>query len=250
MSFKKYLAVSALIHLFLTAALIILPASETRIKPLIPKKWFLDASLVLSEEKGIAVSKETAKIIPDSMPSVIEKINSSPKKDITPRNASDAAGSESSRSGLTESKTVKTENPAEEYTQSLRKSFMSRVNNQFLLIKTKAFFRSMRARLNALLNEAFTAGIDPSRESALTAFDGNSCRVTITYDESGKLAALSILPAKDSVLPRAKEFASALKEKMPWQSIPLPSDFALPYKGLNLTVSVSSTKFLIDIEPF
>lgn len=243
MSFKKYLAVSALIHLFLTVALIILPASKTRIKPLIPKKWFLDASLVLSEEKGIAVSKETAKIIPDSMPSVIEKINSSPKKDITPRNASDAAG-------LTESKTVKAENPAEEYTQSLRKSFMSRVNNQFLLIKTKAFFRSMRARLNALLNEAFTAGIDPSRESALTAFDGNSCLVTITYDESGKLAALSILPAKDSVSPRAKEFASALKEKILWQSIPLPSDFALPYKGLNLTISVSSTKFLIDIEPF
>jgi hypothetical protein len=250
MSFKKYLALSVLVHFFLAVILIIPLTSENKIKKFIPKEWFLDASLALTDEKGLAISNDPLKISPDSMPSIIEKISSSPQKDIPPRNASDVTV-------MAESKTAKPENPAlnepsaEQYEQSLRKSFMSRVNNQFLLIKTKAFFKSFRAGLNALLNEAFS-------EDTLHILNGNKSRITITFDENGKTDAVSILPEagdvthRDTVYSNSGEsagFVTTLKEKVNWKSLPLPSDYALPYKGLNIFISVAENRFLIDIEP-
>lgn len=111
--------------------------------------------------------------------------------------------------------------------------FISIVDAQFLAVKTKAFFNTMRKSAETLAAPIVT-GADK------TVLNGASAIVRLSYGANRDLVDIEV----SSEIAELKE----VLKKIDWHSVPLPADFLLSYKGINLKIGINDSRILIGIE--
>lgn len=111
--------------------------------------------------------------------------------------------------------------------------FIASVDAQLLAIKTKAFFNTMRKSAEMLAAPIIT-GADK------TVINGAYANVRLSYGENKNLEDIEISS-------ETAELREALKN-IDWHSAPLPADFLLSYKGINLKIGINDSRLLIGIE--
>lgn len=209
MSLSRFVILSASIHLILLVGIGHYYTNTPWLEQKDSIKWLIDVTLIMLEEN------------PDDNPAIFKRIPT-PSPAVIKRGGAENKANEEVKKGedtTPEKETIDHMIPhLQEQTskklETMRESFMNRVNAQFLLIKTKHFFKTTRAILKGML-EAL-----PSPEE-LKALEGNKGTIIITYTDEGDLASLTIEVEGEG-------FRKILEEKVEWSKIPLPKNFSLP----------------------
>lgn len=243
MTLIKYLPFSLIAHL-LIVGLIGLNLQRTQLNDIIiPKKWVLDVKVVLAEREmqlpsaGVqtADDKAAASVAPEqkkeenkpepSEPNEIKKedVVDQPVQPPPPQLAKDnkeelkGSGNEQIQMQM----------------RRMHDAFTARVNVQFLIFHTRAFFRNARMSVKAFV----MSGI---KDTNLDSIDGSSAIVRLEYNEEGKLKNIEVSSESGEL--------KKLLENVSWLAVPLPSSYYLPYKGINIGIAIKNGSPRIGLE--
>lgn len=206
-SLNNYLTISLLFHLIIFSFAILYIRDIRNIIHKLPQDWIIADKVILIEQFGQIPSK-----------TVQTKHNNIKNKQPS--------------YSKPEGKTNNTDKKSETW-GNIQGGFIASVDAQFLAIKTKAFFNTMRKSVETLIAPIVTA-IDK------TAINGAYANVRLSYGENRNLEDIEISS-------ETAELKEALK-KVDWHSVPLPADFLLSYKGINLKIGVNDSRILIGLE--
>lgn len=201
--------------------------------PSVPKQWKMDVDIVLEEKElqlpsaGVqdAAREWTA---PSAVPEQRkeESIPAEPKEiknEIA--ESADTKKSEDALKALNEQVQMQA--------KQMQDAMAARVNLQFLIFHIKAFFKNARLSiLSFIFSEA--------NEGKRNALNGSSAIVKLEYDENGKLKIVNVSS-------ESEELKNTL-EKISWHAVPLPSNYFLAYKGLNLKITIANGIPVVGIE--
>lgn len=230
MSLSRFVILSASIHLILLVGIGHYFTNTPGLEQKDSIKWLIDVNLIMLEENpddNPAISKR----VPTPSPPVIKKGGAANKATEEVKKGEDATPEKETIGPVIAHLQEQTSKKLE----TMRESFMNRINAQLLLIKTKHFFKTTRTILKGML-EAL-----PSPEE-LKALEGSKGTIIITYTDEGDFASFTIEAEGEG-------FRKILEEKVEWSNIPLPKNFLLPYKRLTLNISIENSRIYIVITP-
>jgi hypothetical protein len=206
-SLNNYLTFSILFHLIIVSFAILYVRDIRNVIHQSPHDWIIADKVILIEQFGQIPSK-TVQI---KRYNVKNKLPSYSKPEI---------------------KTNNTAKKSEAW-GNINSGFIASVDAQFLAVKTKAFFNTMRKAAETLAAPIVT-GADK------TVLNGAYANVRLIYGENKNLENIEVSS-------ETAELREALK-KIDWHSAPLPADFLLSYKGINLKIGVNDSRILIGLE--
>lgn len=247
MSLSRFVILSASIHLILLVGIGHYYTNTPRLEQKDSIKWLIDVNLIMLEEYPDDNPVLPGKILPPqghivslTPPKIEERFKE--ETPITSSDGEDTATDPPSLEGEDQNERIKEapdpmtailQEKAQKQIEDMRQSFMNKVNAQFLLIKTKHFFKTTRTVLRGMLETVLSP-------DGLKEIEGGRGMVVITYTDEGDLASLTI---------EGEGFRKILEEKVEWSKIPLPKNFSLPYKRLTLNISIEDSRIKIVIVP-
>ncbi|MBI5043873.1 MAG: hypothetical protein HZC10_08650 [Nitrospirae bacterium] len=203
-SINNYLTISLLFHLIIFSFAILYIRDIRDIIHQPPQDWIIADKVILIEQFG-------------QIPAKAEQIRRNNIKSKLPSYSKP------------ESKTSSADKKSETW-GNINGGFIASVDAQFLAIKTKAFFSTIRKSAEMLVAPAV----------AEDAFNGSSTNVALEYGEDKKLKRVEISSESDEL--------KAVLEKIDWYALPKPADYLLLYKGINLKIGINDSRILIGIE--
>ncbi len=206
-SLNNYLTISLLFHLIIFSFAILYLRDIKNIVHQTPQDWIIADKVILIEQFG-------------QIPSKVEQIRHNNIKSRLPSYSKP------------ESKTNSADKKSETW-GNINGGFIASVDAQFLAIKTKAFFNTMRKSVETLIAPEITGA-----EKA--AINETYANVRLSYGEDKELEDIAVSS-------ESAELKEALK-KIDWHSVPLPADYLLLYKGINLKIGINDSRILIGIE--
>ncbi|MBI4685484.1 MAG: hypothetical protein HY755_09825 [Nitrospirae bacterium] len=118
---------------------------------------------------------------------------------------------------------------------NIQQAFTMNLNRQMAPVNIGFFYKNVRHAVTGLFHDSIP-------EQTMKAQSGKIASVKIIYSDDGSVENISITSENDS------EFADMLRNKVQWHSVPLPSKYNLPYKGLTLKLNIKDGKPLVGIE--